>query len=204
MAEEPLISIYTQVYNTKESDLRQCIESVLGQTYSNFEYIIFDNGSTDGSAEILQEYAQRDRRIKLTRTEPNALVWRFPEIASQALGSYFAVVDPDDWWDPVYLESLLRFAEENKLDIAATGCVFHTEKNGAENRRAMSQDLILDDSQFGLAYPYYHAFFRTVWGSHLRRGLYRAGPAHPAGERRGLRRRSGPPAAPAPRRLLPP
>lgn len=179
MAEEPLISIYTQVYNTKESDLRQCIESVLGQTYSNFEYIIFDNGSTNGSAEILQEYAQRDRRIKLIRIETNIIAWRFQEVAFQASGAYLSCLDSDDWWDPVYLESLLRFTEENRLDIAGTGCVFHIENSETENKRAISQDLILDNAQFSLAYPYYHAFFRTFWGRLTRMEIIKSFPQWP-------------------------
>ena len=110
MEERPLISIYTQVYNTKQADLRHCVESVLAQSYPNFEYFILDNGSTDGSAEILREYAQRDSRIQLTRIEPNIATWRGQETLRQIHGAYFTTVDSDDWWEADYLERLLAFA----------------------------------------------------------------------------------------------
>jgi glycosyltransferase involved in cell wall biosynthesis len=63
---EPLVSIVTPFYNTA-AYLTQCIESVLGQTYTHFEYLLVDNCSTDGSGEIAAAFAQRDRRIRLIR-----------------------------------------------------------------------------------------------------------------------------------------
>ena len=89
-------------------------------------------------------------------------------VASQALGGYFACLDSDDWWDSNYLESLLTFAQKNHLDIAGTGCVFHVLSNGTESQRAVNHPLVLNHTQFGLAYPYYHAFFRTFWGRLIR------------------------------------
>lgn len=80
MNNSPLITVYTQVYNTKESDLRTCIESVLNQTYQNIEYFILDNGSTDGSCAILEEYAKKDSRIHLFRFEKNIIRFRYTEI----------------------------------------------------------------------------------------------------------------------------
>ena len=178
-SDQPLISIYLQVYNTKDSDLRQCIDSVLGQTYTNFEFIILDNGSTDGSAKILRQYGQQDKRIKLTRVEKNVFTWRFPEVESQAVGEYFAYLDSDDWWDSRYLESLLTFAQENHLDIAGTGCVFHVMTNGTETYRTLPHALILNHAQFGSAYPQYHAFFRTFWGRLTRMEILKKFPDWP-------------------------
>ena len=68
MRDEPLVSVVTPFYNTAEF-LRECIESVLSQTYSNFEYILVDNQSTDGSAAIAAEFAARDQRIRVVRNE---------------------------------------------------------------------------------------------------------------------------------------
>ena len=67
-----MITIYTQVYNAKPY-IRQCVESVLHQTYPHFEYYLADNGSTDGCKEILEEYAASDSRIKLFRNEKNVI-----------------------------------------------------------------------------------------------------------------------------------
>lgn len=62
---DPLVSIVTPVYNEEEF-LAECIESVLAQTYSNWEYTIVDNCSTDASAEIARKYAAKDSRIRVT------------------------------------------------------------------------------------------------------------------------------------------
>ena len=63
MSDQPLVSVVTPFYNTADY-LRECIESVLAQTYTRFEYILVDNQSTDGSAEIAAEYSKRDSRIR--------------------------------------------------------------------------------------------------------------------------------------------
>ena len=65
-ASQPLVSIVTPVYNEAEY-LAECIESVLAQSYQNWEYTIVDNCSKDGSAEIARHYAGKDRRIRLVQ-----------------------------------------------------------------------------------------------------------------------------------------
>lgn len=164
MSDQPLISIYTQVYNTKESDLRQCIESVLTQTYPNFEYIILDNGSTDGSGKILQKYAQQDKRIKLTRIEPNIPGWRFPEVDSHASGLYFTNLDSDDWWEHDYLERLFAFLNQNHLDIALTGTIaYYDERRQSAILRKLDQPLVFTQTQFAQQYSRYWVFPSTMW-----------------------------------------
>src|SRR3954469_16946223 len=66
MSEQPLVSVVTPFFNTADY-LGECIESVLRQTYSRFEYILVDNQSTDGSSEIAARFAKRDPRIRLIR-----------------------------------------------------------------------------------------------------------------------------------------
>ena len=182
MGENPLISIYTQVYNTEEVDLRQCIESVLGQSYTNFEYFILDNGSTDGSAKILLEYAEQDARIHLKRLEPNVAAWRGDVVLPQMQGEYYATVDSDDWWEPDYLEKLLAFTLQNDLDIACTGSKFHYEAPRSGGERHLQKPLVLARAQYHLAYPIYHAFFRTVWGKLIRQGIVKKFTGHPSGD----------------------
>lgn len=162
------ISIYTQVYNTKEEYLRYCIESVLKQTHKNFEYFIFDNGCTDGSSEILKEYATKDSRIHLTAISENMLSFQIFDVIQYMTGEYVTILDSDDWWEPNYLESLLEFAERNRLDIACTGTLFHYEATGATGARAVSQPMILEQQHYAIAFPQYHVFFRTVWGKLIR------------------------------------
>lgn len=162
---QPMISVFCQVYNTREKYLRMCIDSVLGQTFQNFEFHIVDNGSTDQTKNILEEYARKDERIQLFRIEKNDISrWHYYDIYEKIRGKYGAVIDSDDWWEPMYLERLLCMAEESKLDIVCTGCVFHEEKNGRTGKRQMKSELVLGREDYGLYYSVYHVFFRTMWG----------------------------------------
>lgn len=163
MNNSPLITVYTQVYNTKESDLRTCIESVLNQTYQNIEYFILDNGSTDGSCAILEEYAKKDSRIKLYRIEQNKAAWRYVEISDKISGAYWTCLDSDDWMEPDYLECLLNFTLENDLDIAVCGTMFHVEETGQTVPRACEEDFVLNRSDYAQQFMYYHVFFRATW-----------------------------------------
>lgn len=176
MRPNALITIYIQVYNVKPY-IRRCIDSVLNQTYSNFELFIFDNGCTDGCEAILRSYAQHDARIHLTRIEKNDTShWHYLDIMNQVNGDYFAVLDSDDWWDNDYLERLLSFAEKNNLDIACTGTAFHDKGDEISSKRSINQQFIINKSQFGLYYPNYHAFFRTYWGKLVKMKLARTDP----------------------------
>lgn len=174
MNEPIIITVYTPVYNT-EAFLRQCVESVLNQTYLHFEYYLIDNGSTDGSKEILEEYAAADKRVRLIRNEKNTIPPPGAKAAiKNAIGTYYTILDSDDWWEPDYLERLLAFAEDNHLDIACTGTVMHVMATGAQSLRKLDQELILPRQAFAEAFPQYHVFFRTTWGKLIRTEHMRA------------------------------
>lgn len=113
----PLISIIVPVYNVKDY-LKKCLDSICGQTYKNLEIIVVDDGSTDGSGEICDSYAQSDTRIKVFH-QPNAgqSVARNKGL-SVAQGEYLGFVDSDDWIEQDMYESLYRLLEENEADIA--------------------------------------------------------------------------------------
>lgn len=110
---QPLIGVVTPVYN-EERYLAECIESVLQQTYQNWEYTIIDNCSTDASGEIARQYAARDSRIKVKRTERllDALAnhnFALRQISAQC--RYCKVVLGDDWIFPECLERMVAVAE---------------------------------------------------------------------------------------------
>lgn len=157
------VTIYTQAYNTKPY-LDQCILSVLSQTYTNFEYILLDNGSTDGSSEIMRKYAEEDQRIRLIRFEENKRNQRRRLIEKYAIGDYYTTLDSDDWWDPNYLERLVGFAEENNLDVACTGTVLHYVATDTLSLRKADHTIILRKSEFAGGLPSFHVFFRATWG----------------------------------------
>lgn len=114
-ANEPFVSIVTPVYNG-EAYLRECIDSVLAQTYSNWEYLILNNCSTDGTLKIAEEYSRRDKRIRVQSNDS-----LLPIIANhnRALGlispesKYCKVVSADDWVYPECLARMVALAEAN-------------------------------------------------------------------------------------------
>lgn len=168
------VTIYTQVYNTKPF-LSRCVESVLQQTYSDFEYILIDNGSTDGCKEILEQYASADSRIKLIRLPTNQSGPRWLKMAKEECCSeYTTNLDSDDWLEKTFLEKMVALAEDENLDIVCTGTAFHAEgqNNVATGIRARPQRVIIEKSQYSAYLPYYHEFFRTVWGKLVRKNVF--------------------------------
>jgi glycosyltransferase involved in cell wall biosynthesis len=113
MSSQPLVSVVTPFYNTADF-LGECIESVLFQTYANFEYLLVDNQSTDGSASIAAEYAAKDKRIRVVRN--TKFVGQVPNyngalrhVASDA--RYVKMVQADDCIFPECLERMVAVAE---------------------------------------------------------------------------------------------
>jgi glycosyltransferase involved in cell wall biosynthesis len=112
-ASPPLVSVVTPMYN-EEQHITECIESTLAQTYPNWEHIIVDNCSTDGSTEIVRRYAQKDSRISLVRN--SHFIHAIPNYnaALQRISpksKYCKVVFADDWIFPNCLEQMVRLAE---------------------------------------------------------------------------------------------
>lgn len=114
MKEIDKISVVIPVYNVMEY-VGQCIESVCKQTYKNLEIIIVDDGSTDGSGEVCQEYAKKDSRIKLIRQKNSGVVSARNAGINLATGTYIGFVDADDWIDEQMYESLVEASDNYDL-----------------------------------------------------------------------------------------
>jgi len=110
----PLVSVVTPVYNG-EKYLAECIESVLDQTYPNWEYIILNNCSTDNTLEVAEEYATRDKRIKIISNQdflkqiPN---WNEALRKISPDSKYCKVIHADDWITPECLQKMVTRAEQ--------------------------------------------------------------------------------------------
>jgi glycosyltransferase involved in cell wall biosynthesis len=112
---KPLVSILTPVYNG-EKYLRECIESVISQTYDNFEYIIVDNCSTDSSPDIISEYAMKDPRIKSMRETEfiGAIANHNRALAYISENSkYVKIIQADDWMFPECIHKMVDVGERN-------------------------------------------------------------------------------------------
>ena len=114
----PKISVIIPVYNV-EQYLPRCLDSVLAQTFTDFEVICVNDGSPDNSAAILTEYAQRDNRIRIINQENQGLSGARNTGLKTAQGEYIYFLDSDDCLHPQALEVLYRFITENKADIVS-------------------------------------------------------------------------------------
>lgn len=167
----PLITIYTRVYNT-EKYIRKCVESVLNQTYTNIEYLILDNGSTDGCTSILQEYAQKDSRIHLHRSETNQRFTLHEFVNQHSHGEYIMILDSDDWLDPNCLSESLNFLLNNHLDIAMFGSVFHLEETNSTALRVAPYDLIISAQDYARFFTSMHVFCRACWAKLFQKSIF--------------------------------
>ena len=116
---KPLVSIITPCYNS-EKYIAETIQSVLNQTYPYWEMLITDDGSTDHSIEIIQEFVLRDSRIKLFQKNKQGAAKTRNNSISEAKGSYMAFLDSDDLWFPVFLETSIKFCKESQGFVCAS------------------------------------------------------------------------------------
>ena len=117
MIKEPLISVIVPVYNAAPF-LDQCLESIVGQTYRNLEILVVDDGSTDGSAEMCDRWAESDERIRVIH-QPNGGHSAARNAALDVMsGSLVTMVDSDDVLHPGFVSTLLDVMSGNDADIA--------------------------------------------------------------------------------------
>lgn len=120
---KPIFSIIVPVYNV-ETYLRQCIESIINQTYSDIEIILVDDGSTDQSGEICDQYAERDSRIRVIHQENSGLQRVRTVGVSCATGQYVSFVDGDDFVQENMCKDISSLICESDPDIIITGSTY--------------------------------------------------------------------------------
>lgn len=124
------ISVIMSVYNDEEY-LRSAIDSILNQSYMNFEFIIINDGSSDSSLEIIEELSRLDERILVVNRENKGLAYSLNEGIKIAKGKYIARMDADDISMPDRLEKQVKFIEQGDYDIIY-GDTFLIDKDGAD------------------------------------------------------------------------
>ena len=125
------ISVIIPVYNIQQH-LRECLDSVLGQSYPHLQVICVDDGSTDESPAILAQYAQKDPRVQVIRQQnagPGAARNTGLEAAT---GEYVIFLDSDDWFEPDFLEKMVDTAVREGADVAICRAVEFDTNSGRE------------------------------------------------------------------------
>lgn len=119
MRQVPIVSVVMSVYNA-EKYLEEAIDSILSQTYKDFEFIIINDGSTDYSLEIIKKYKKQDERIVVISRENKGLIVSLNEGIEKAKGKYIARMDADDISLPTRFEEQINLMSKENLDIC--GC----------------------------------------------------------------------------------
>lgn len=118
MNEKPLVSVIVPVYNV-EDYVRECVDSILNQSYADLEVILVDDGSTDSSGAICDEYKNRDSRVTVLHKENGGLSDARNHGLAHAHGDWVSFIDSDDWVSPIFIEALLDAALDTGCPIAA-------------------------------------------------------------------------------------
>ena len=171
-----LISIIVPIYNV-ENYLRQCLDSIVSQTYQNFECLLINDGSPDNSADICREYVEKDSRFKYFEKENGGVSSARNLGIERSGGAYITFIDSDDWVDSDYLEVLYNALIDENADISvstykrfhmADNCwYFHSFQRGYEKRVFTNQELI---DEF-IALDTFDYSYRFVCGKLVRRYL---------------------------------
>ena len=118
---KPDISVIMSVYNG-ETYIKRCVESVIKQTYANWELIVIDDGSMDNSFAVLTTFKKKDKRIYVMQTENNGVCSARNYGIELSQGEYITFLDADDELEPWTLEKLYLLCSENNSDIAIGQC----------------------------------------------------------------------------------
>lgn len=120
----PSVSVVVAIYNT-EAYLGRCIDSILGQTYSDLELILVDDGSKDGSLALCESYAKNDGRVRVIHQDNSGQTVARQNGLKQAKGEYVLIFDSDDWLELNALEVVMAAAMKNKADIVTFNGYFN-------------------------------------------------------------------------------
>ena len=160
-----MVSVIVPVYKV-EYYIRECIDSILAQTYPDFELILVDDGSPDGCGRICDDYAKRDNRIKVVHKVNGGLTSARNAGLEVAKGEWIMHVDGDDWIEPDMIESLIEAAQITGADMVIGDFVKYGPSAGYNKLPTWSSDKKKSMTNY-IAYV-----MTTIWGSIAKRSLY--------------------------------
>lgn len=168
-----LISIIVPVYKV-EQYLPRCIASLVGQTYKNIEIILVDDGSPDKCGEICDEYAKKDKRIKVIHKANGGLSSARNAGLDIAIGKYICFVDSDDYLMENYIERLHKSITENNADIAQCEFIETSDDEVVLTKENFVETVFNGEEMIGKIYDYYGIYVSTivVWTKIYKKELF--------------------------------
>ncbi len=167
---EVAISVLVPIYNT-EKYLRQALDSLVGQSFSNFEVICINDGSTDSSREIIQEYMDIDSRFRVIDKDNSGYGASMNRGIREARGEFIAILEPDDFFEPEALELLHGMVSADDVDVAKANYWFYWSK-GEKNQLIEACKAPAFDKPFNPR-DYREVFFTipSIWSAIYRRSM---------------------------------
>lgn len=164
-----MISVIVPVYKV-EKYLRRCVDSILNQSYTDFELLLIDDGSPDGCPQICDEYARLDNRVRVFHKPNGGLSDARNYGLDQISGDYVSFIDSDDYVGPDYLKILIELAEKYDASVAAVAhvCVYNDEASfvsSKDDRYEIPNDKILRAVAQG-------QLIFSAWGKLIHRDLF--------------------------------
>ena len=163
----PKISVIVPVYKA-EAYLHRCMDSLLAQTFQDFEILLVDDGSPDRSGKICDEYAQKDRRVRVFHKENGGVSSARQCGIDNASGEYTIHADPDDWVETDMLEALYRKAKEEDADMVI--CDYYTEEKGKTKYFVQKPSALDHETVLCELFQQLHG---SCWNKLVRRACYK-------------------------------
>lgn len=167
----PIVSIIIPVYNV-EKYLHQCVDSVIAQTFTNFEVLLIDDGSTDASREICDKYVRKDKRIRVFHKRNGGVSSARNLGLEKALGKWVSFVDADDWIEKDMVDNLISFCKSEADTIL---CSARSVRPNGEQNLFNLDNRFFDSVDSFLAQSYHHW---AVWGYLLSVSIIRNNKIH--------------------------
>lgn len=168
--ENELISVIVPIYNM-EKYLNKCVDSILNQTYSNIEILLIDDGSTDLSANICDEYMKIDSRIKVFHKKNGGLSDAKNFGIKKATGKYVAFVDSDDWIENNMYENMYYKLKDTKSNIVICGRYIEYE-NGKKKEWYNKNEIIMNKEQSLIYLNSFYNFDMASWDKLYEKSLF--------------------------------
>lgn len=135
--QEYIVSIIIPIYNV-ENYLNQCIDSIVNQTYQNLDIILVDDGSTDNSSAICDDYAKADSRVQVIHKANGGLISAWKTGVENSKGKYLVFIDSDDWLDTEMVEQLLAYADGSCKEMICSNYIIEKPKDKIPVKQKMT------------------------------------------------------------------